>query len=56
MTRDDALGIDGALEVGDVSRALSISSSAVEAALYQFSGGPRQGSCLGSKFFCGSYR
>ena len=42
MTRDDALGLDGALEDGDVSRAWNIWSSAAEAALagsYQFSGG-----------------
>ena len=39
MTRDDALGLDEALEVGDVSRAWSVWSSAAEAALvdaYQF--------------------
>ena len=35
MTKDDALGFDGSLEVGDVSRAWSIWSSA-----YQFAGGP----------------
>ena len=58
MSRDDALGLDEALEVGDVSRAWSIWSSAAEAALvhaYQFSGGPvpdRVWSCS----FCGSYR
>ena len=43
MNRDDALGFDGVLEVGDVSRAWSIWSSAAEAALvdaYQFAGGP----------------
>ena len=43
MTRDDALGLDGALEDGDVSHAWSIWLSAAEAALadaYQFSGGP----------------
>ena len=52
MTRDDALGSDGALEVGDVSHAWSIWSSAAEAAradAYQFSGGPvpDKGSGLG---------
>ena len=43
MTRDDALGLDGVLEDGDVSRAWNIWSSAAEAALAdacQFSGGP----------------
>ena len=43
MTRKDALGLDEGLEVGDVSRAWSIWSSAAEAALldaYQFAGGP----------------
>ena len=43
MSRDDAIGLDGALEFGDVSHAWSIWSSAAEAALadaYQFSGGP----------------
>ena len=43
MTWDDALGLDGALEIRDVSHAWSIWSSAAEAALadaYQFSGGP----------------
>ena len=43
MSRDDAIGLDGALENGDVSHAWSIWSSAAEAALadaYQFSGGP----------------
>ena len=43
MTRDDAVGLDKALEDGDVSRAWSIWSSAAEAALadaYLFSGGP----------------
>ena len=39
MTRDDPLGLDGALEDGDVSRAWSVSSAA-EAALADFSGGP----------------
>ena len=42
MSRDDAIGLDGALENGDVSHAWSNWSSAAEAALadaYQFSGG-----------------
>ena len=43
MARDDALGLDEALEGGNVSRAWSIWSSPAEAALadaYQFAGGP----------------
>ena len=43
MTRDDALGSDGALKSGYVSHAWSIWSSAAEAAAvdaHQFSGGP----------------
>ena len=53
MTRDDALGFDGALEGGDVSREWSIWSSAAEAALvdaYQFAGGlvPNKGLGRGS--------
>ena len=61
MTRDDALGLDEALEVGDVSRAWSIwSSAAREPALvdaYQFSGRPVPDRCrvLGEGFFSGTY-
>ena len=52
MTKDDALGLDGACEDGDVSRAWSVWSSAAEAALVdacQFSGGlvPERGVVLG---------
>ena len=55
MTRDDALGLNEALEGGDVSRAWSVWSSAAEAALadaHQFAGGPvpERGLVLGRGF------